>query len=571
MEARLMHFVRNARVATFLGLSLFVLLHCQSNVEAQIIRGRLAAVRPHQAHSENFIVFASSPEWAQQVARAAEDYRRDLAIRWLGKELPGWPERCPIHVTAGPNLNASGETKFSPTQYGVGNWMMSVHGTPQRVLDSVLPHEISHTILATHFARYAHQNRYVPRWADEGACTTVEHEAEKRKHRHYLRQFLQTGRGLAFNQMFVLKDYPSDILPLYAQGHSAVQFLIDQSSPRAFVEFLEAGMETGRWESALNEHYDYETIGEFQTLWNKWLYDGSPVELSSYAPLLKQGNAESVPAMLASNATPAAPAMDQPIHEPSEDAFRNRQLKGKVHFAIRNTGPAPVQMASNESSSARSVSDSWYKRRFQEVSEGRGTSSEREMAIAASQTTPNSLAAESPVDTSRVLPPANDLSAWGDNVSTPASVPLNQSQELPSGGQFERERSGAWAEPPEHLTASSVVGTHTQSHSTAKQQGSESVQMHVLDWGNSVPRAAGSSMQSHSQFSSLPPQAAYPARETTRRAPTDRGNVVGSRMSAAAPQFSGNAHHASASPASPPMPAIRQSQSGSVRMVPIQR
>ena len=172
------------------------------------------AGRQHVVQSQNFIVFASSPQWAAQVSKAAEQYRRDLAIYWLGEELPPWSQRCPVHVTTGANLGASGETRFSPIASGVGNWMMSVNGTPERILDSVLPHEISHTVFATHFAEYAKIGQFVPRWADEGACTTVEHESEKKKHRHFLRQFLQTGRGLAFNQMFRLKDYPSDILPL---------------------------------------------------------------------------------------------------------------------------------------------------------------------------------------------------------------------------------------------------------------------------------------------------------------------------------------------------------------------
>ena len=147
----------------------------------------------HVAHSQNFIVFASSPAWAAQVAEAAERQRRELAIHWLGGELPPWSERVPIHVESAPQLGAGGETRFSLLDRGgVGNWMMIVQGTQERILDSVLPHEITHTLFATHFAPLG---KYVPRWADEGACTTVEHESEKRKHRHFLQEFLQIGRA----------------------------------------------------------------------------------------------------------------------------------------------------------------------------------------------------------------------------------------------------------------------------------------------------------------------------------------------------------------------------------------
>ncbi len=39
----------------------------------------------HVAHSQNFIVFADSPQWAAEVADAAERHRRELAVYWLGR------------------------------------------------------------------------------------------------------------------------------------------------------------------------------------------------------------------------------------------------------------------------------------------------------------------------------------------------------------------------------------------------------------------------------------------------------------------------------------------------------
>ncbi len=238
----------------------------------------------HAAQSQNFIVFASSPQLAARVSEAAEGYRSQLATYWLGGEIPAWSQRCPIHVKTSPRLGAGGETRFSLMPQGVGNWMMSVQGTEQRVLDSVLPHEITHTIFATHFAKF---NDYVPRWADEGACTTVEHPEEKGKHVKFLQDFLRTGRGIPFNRMFSLKDYPHDILPLYAQGHSVVQFLLDQGGPRKFVSFIEDGMAGRNWQVAMQKHYKYQSIGELQMQWNRWLKDGSPKSLAGYAPSLE--------------------------------------------------------------------------------------------------------------------------------------------------------------------------------------------------------------------------------------------------------------------------------------------
>ena len=357
---------------------------------------RIRQQREHVAHSQNFIVFASSPQWAEQVAQVAEQHRRELSIYWLGEELPAWSERCPLHVQSGEELGAGGETTFSLMQGAAGSWRMSVQGTPERILDSVLPHEITHTIFATHFAPLG---KYVPRWADEGACTTVEHEAEKSKHRYYLHQFLKTNRGLSFNTMFSLKEYPPDILPLYAQGHSAVQFLLDQGGPRKFIQFIEAGMKSEAWEAQLREYYTYRTLGEFQTLWNKWLADGSPADLTAYAPGLRgdgdaTADADSEVALAAATATPVNDVL----------------LAGAV------SGSNQVE----ELGSA-----GWYKRRLREVSGSPATPvpEHNTMAKSSLRTVPASSRAGTPQvnahpqATARPLPvqtPGIQVLDWGD-------------------------------------------------------------------------------------------------------------------------------------------------------------
>ena len=116
----------------------------------------------------NFLVSSDDPLLARQVAEEAERYRHQLAISWLGQELPRWQDICPIQVAAGKRLGAGGQTSFTFEGGRPGHWQMFVQGSRQRILDSVLPHEITHTILASHFGRP------LPRWADEGASTTVE-------------------------------------------------------------------------------------------------------------------------------------------------------------------------------------------------------------------------------------------------------------------------------------------------------------------------------------------------------------------------------------------------------------
>lgn len=368
------------------GLAIVVaLLFSASTLDNALGQGRMRqATREHVAHSPNFIVFASSPEWAKQVSLAAEKHRSELAVYWLGEELPAWQQRCPIHVNSGTGIGAAGETRFSLNRGSAGNWAMSVQGTPERVLDSVLPHEITHTIFATHFAPLG---KYTPRWADEGACTTVEHVSERAKHEHFIKDFLRTGRGLAFNRMFSLKEYPDDILPLYAQGYSVVRFLVAQDDAKTFVKFLEDGIQTEAWEAALRKHYRYETIGQFQTLWNEWLRQGSPEKLIGYSPLLQAKQSATIQLASSSSVLPntasqntaspntehtSLPSSD-PVSlavAPSQNAASNMAWQPPSQLTLSAAGTPPQ----NSNAGLASNDDiGWYSRRLSEVSGGPAT------------------------------------------------------------------------------------------------------------------------------------------------------------------------------------------------------
>ena len=217
--------------------------------------------------TRNFIVSAPNQALAQQVAQSAERFRSELAKYWLGQELRPWSRPCPIRVIAGPSLAAQGVTTYNRNP--VRDFQMEVVGTPQRILDSVLPHEVTHTVLATYFGRP------LPRWADEGICTTVEHVSERTKHEAKLREFLRTRRGIAMNQLFLLTEYPSDVLPMYAQGYSVCSFLIAQKGPRQFVQFLKDYMQEPSWTSNIQKHYGYQSLRQLQEYWLKWVESGS--------------------------------------------------------------------------------------------------------------------------------------------------------------------------------------------------------------------------------------------------------------------------------------------------------
>jgi hypothetical protein len=243
-------------------------------MEAHVIRCALlvSAVASMGAsyRTANFIVEAPTANMAEQIGRAAEGYRRDLAIDWLGREMPKWSQPCPITCQVADHLGAGGATSFVFEHGEVFGWRMTIQGSLVRILDSVLPHEVTHTIFATHF------RRPLPRWADEGACTTVEHHSERQKQQMFLIDFLRTGRGIAFGQMFAMKEYPQDVMPLYSQGYSLARYLVAQGGKRKFLNYLSDGMSDENWARATQKHYGVNDLAALQTTWLNWVRQGSP-------------------------------------------------------------------------------------------------------------------------------------------------------------------------------------------------------------------------------------------------------------------------------------------------------
>ncbi len=305
------------------------------------------------SRSRNFLIHAPTQQLADAVAEAAETYRRDLAVHWLGAPLPDWPTPCPIRVVAGPRLAAQGVTTYNPRP--VSDFQMEVVGTPERILDSVLPHEVTHTILATHFGRP------LPRWADEGICTTVEHASERNKHEKKLREFLRTRRGIAMNQLFLMTEYPSDVLPMYAQGYSVCRFLIDQQGPQTFIAFLHDYMKRPSWTANIKKHYGYESLAELQEYWLAWVDSGSQ-SVEKFAKRSAPGQ----DALAASGVSTASLASSGPAGRVLSSADPAIQRASSADSAMALSGPQ-VARSDQPPEIASAASQGWYQRKRMEV------------------------------------------------------------------------------------------------------------------------------------------------------------------------------------------------------------
>lgn len=210
----------------------------------------------------NFVAEAPTVEVARAVAEHAERCRAEIAQQWLGRELPPWSSPCPIRVklTGG---EAGGLTSFSFARGRVSDQTMSVEGRLERILNSALPHEVTHTIFAAYFGGP------MPRWADEGASLLSEDQRERLRQDQIAGDLLARRGDIPLARLFVIEDYPSDLLGFYGQGYSISRFLIEMGGRPRFLEFVRDGLRGG-WDAATKAHYGLADVRELDRAWRSW-------------------------------------------------------------------------------------------------------------------------------------------------------------------------------------------------------------------------------------------------------------------------------------------------------------
>lgn len=224
--------------------------------------------------SKNFVVTAPDIAFARQVAETAERYRVALAREWLGEELQTWYHPCQVSVTVG-QIGAGGQTTFTFAGGQVFGWDMRVQGTAERILDSVVPHEVSHTIFASYF------RRPLPRWADEGAASLVEHESERGRQQHLLEQVFNTPRRIPLTTLISMKEYPADmqnVLTMYAEGYSLANYLVQMGGETGKTRFLNFLKDANKhdWNYAIHAWYGLPDVASLERHWSNWVLAGSP-------------------------------------------------------------------------------------------------------------------------------------------------------------------------------------------------------------------------------------------------------------------------------------------------------
>jgi hypothetical protein len=255
-------------------------------------RDRVAGVT---LRTPNFEVHAPTAVAARVIAAEAEFHRKELALKWLGRELPAWSSRCQIQFDPGAGGD-NGTTAFTfGTSAGgkpvLASARMDLRGDFMHTLTALLPHEVMHAVLATHFAKP------LPRWADEGLATLAESGTDPAAENERCLKLLDAGRGVRMSAFLRMTEYPRDLLALYSQGQSVARFLVSTAAPvgdtelkdlpdvgdlfksgsdahRRLIAFIRLGGETNTaesWARAAKVVYGFKSLDELEKAWLAWL------------------------------------------------------------------------------------------------------------------------------------------------------------------------------------------------------------------------------------------------------------------------------------------------------------
>ena len=228
--------------------------------------------QPFRAWTQNFSLTVYGTDCqasADNFGLWAEKWRKEKAIEWLGKEMPNWTAPCPLTIKVTKNApdvtysSGGGATSFAFEPFRVTVTGMNVEGSVDRITKSVLPHEITHTVLAYHFGQP------VPRWCDEGMAVCSEDEKERRLQMDMAVQLANLPRAVPIQRLFAAKDYPPDVMAFYVQGYSVTDYLIRQSSRKVFLQYV-AKAQTDGWDAATKQYYQCDCI-QLEGRWLKWL------------------------------------------------------------------------------------------------------------------------------------------------------------------------------------------------------------------------------------------------------------------------------------------------------------
>jgi len=235
------------------------------------------------AHDENFVVIspthrsrAESEQYAAEVLAAANRFRREVALEWLGEEIPSGLGRTVLHVQFAPDRDQGKTWAIDPNWKRAGGTRVDnrrmhnvfLETSPELATGSTLKHEITHVILAT---RYPER---LAAWIEEGIASRYDDPGRHAKYQDLLQWFVRTGNWPDLGLIVSQENISPDDAEAYAVASSVVDFLLSRGDNATLLEFA-ADARTQGWDHSLEQHYQLNGVADLSNRWRTWLAGAS--------------------------------------------------------------------------------------------------------------------------------------------------------------------------------------------------------------------------------------------------------------------------------------------------------
>jgi hypothetical protein len=212
------------------------------------------------ASNENALVYAPTQDVADQVLQKADEYRRQMALEWLGEELPPSVGRMRIHVEL---VDETSGLTWPIGDTGKRFHTLWVNGNLEAVTGGLLRHEVTHAVLATAFPEG------LPPAIDEGIAAMADDAKRDAIRRRILDWHRQSGNWPRLKALLEMRVIPSEDQQSYAVASSLVEYLLTLRDRTTLLRFARSGKANG-WDQAVRMHYKIASVEALESQWKDW-------------------------------------------------------------------------------------------------------------------------------------------------------------------------------------------------------------------------------------------------------------------------------------------------------------
>jgi hypothetical protein len=216
-------------------------------------------------HDENFVVLAPDQASAAMVLAKANEYRKQLALEWVGEELPPSIGQTMIHVEYSKSEDSALTWPIDSRQRTMHKLWLTT--TPDKVTGKALYHEMTHIVLNTRFPER------LPAWADEGAASMKDDDDRRATRERILAWYAKSGNWPALETVLDAPVISADNRAAYSVASSLTQYLLTRGDRSTFLEFAQSGKARG-WDRALKQYYKIAGVRDLESAWQAWIKPG---------------------------------------------------------------------------------------------------------------------------------------------------------------------------------------------------------------------------------------------------------------------------------------------------------